>query len=128
VSPADKPLKTPAREPRNERKGAIGLSEGGWYRIEVLTGCYGNGRGSGSSKARRFSKVSFQGSFSTCRPDSTQRPPYEPNVIYVKGFRTVKCLCEQIESPNMPQIHFAASGGLSYGNEEKNRPQGTFMA
>jgi len=29
VSPADKPLKTPAREPPNERKGAIGLSEAG---------------------------------------------------------------------------------------------------
>jgi len=29
VSPADKPLKTPAREPQNERKGAIGPSEAG---------------------------------------------------------------------------------------------------
>jgi len=27
VSPADKPLKTPAREPPNERKGASGLLE-----------------------------------------------------------------------------------------------------
>jgi len=46
VSPADKPLKTPAREPPNERKGASGLF-GDRYRIEVRTGCYGNGRGMG---------------------------------------------------------------------------------
>jgi len=82
VSPADKPLKTPAREPPNERKGAIGLLEVGIelkYSPDSLLSKIGfaaPNRGFGFSPERALARRTSAAS-AFCRP--AKKPEFERN-------------------------------------------------